>query len=291
MLSEPQEKKPSTTNNSCAIEFDKVVFAYPGKKQKVLDNVSFQIRQSQYVAIIGHNGSGKSTIAKLLTGLFTADGGQIKIFNEILNPKNATAIRRSLGIVFQNPANQFVGSTVEDDIAFGLENRCIPSVKMEGIIRDCAAKVGMSAYLKSEPQMLSGGQKQKVAIASVLALSPKIIIFDEATSMLDAVGEDEIQQIMFDLKTKENKTIISITHNLEEVLHADYVIVLNHGKVLLTGTPQEVLLQHELLKKNQLDVPQVLQLAIALRARGINVDLTLHQDQLMRQIRALANNR
>ena len=198
------------------LEVKNLSFSYDESTHAVR-HVSFAIEKGSYTTIIGHNGSGKSTIAKLLIGLLEKDEGEILIDDLPLNEENLMEIRSRVGIVFQNPDNQFIGSTVRDDIAFGLENHCVEQSKMDAIITEFAEKVNMSEYLESEPTRLSGGQKQRVAIAGVLAMAPEMIIFDESTSMLDPQGKDEINRVIRQLHEETQLTIISITHDIEEV--------------------------------------------------------------------------
>lgn len=238
------------------IEVKNVSFAYSEKK-KAVDDVSFNVEKGDYVTIIGHNGSGKSTMAKLIAGLLPIREGSISIDGLPVNEENIAGIRERLGIVFQNPDNQFIGSTVKDDIAFGLENKRVPSQDMQGIIEEYAAKVGLSDRLDYEPQNLSGGQKQRVAIAGILAMKPDIIIFDEATSMLDPKGKKEIKQLMYDLSGGDDITIISITHDIEEVLQSDRCLVLNKGRVFMYDDPKKVFSKPDQLRKIDLDVPFV----------------------------------
>ncbi len=236
------------------IEVRDLVYSYDGKKNAV-DGVSFAIEKGKYTAVIGHNGSGKSTLAKLLAGLLEAKEGEITIEGLRLDLENVRQIREKLGIVFQNPDNQFIGSTVRDDIAFGLENHLVPSGQMDDIINEYSAKVGLSTFLDKEPQNLSGGQKQRVAIAGILAMKPEILIFDEATSMLDPKGKSEIRKLMSELNDDDRFTIISITHDIEEVLQADECLVLNRGKLYMQGTPDEVFSHPQELRKIGLDIP------------------------------------
>ena len=238
------------------IEVKDVTFSYNGTRNAV-DGVSFDIEKGSYVTIIGHNGSGKSTMAKLIAGLLPIKKGKIVIDGDEVNEENIVMIRNKLGIVFQNPDNQFIGSTVKDDIAFGLENKMVESEKMPAIIEEYANKVGLSAFLNYEPQNLSGGQKQRVAIAGILAMHPSILIFDEATSMLDPKGKKEIKQLMYELSGDDEITIISITHDIEEVLQSDDCIVLNKGKIFMHGKPEAVFKEPEKLREIDLDIPFV----------------------------------
>ena len=234
-----------------AIRIENLTFGYTSKK-KVLKNLNLTINKGEYVTILGHNGSGKSTLAKLLVGLLEKESGLIYINDLELNEENIDKIRQEIGIVFQNPDNQFFGITVKDDIAFGLENRCYSPKDMEKLVLDYAKKVKMEEFLDRNPEELSGGQKQRVAIAGVMAFEPNIIIFDEATSMLDPNGAKEVIDTIKSLHNK--KTILSITHNLNEAIDSDRVIVLNKGKVVLNGTPKEVFKEKEILKEASLDI-------------------------------------
>lgn len=256
------------------IEVTNLTFSYD-KKVNVIDGVSFCVESGKYISIIGHNGSGKSTFAKLLIGLLEAQEGEIKAFGLEMNPKNVHEIRRKIGIVFQNPDNQFVGSTVRDDIAFGLENRCVPHEKMDEIIAEFAKKVHMEKFLDKEPENLSGGQKQRVAIAGVLALSPEVVIFDEATSMLDPRGKREVRECIKEMrKENPNLSILSITHDLEEAFASDEIIVLQEGKVVGHDKPENLLEKPEIFEKNSLDLPFKNKLVKELKEQGIELKNT-----------------
>lgn len=252
------------------IDVDKLTFSYDEKTDAVHE-VSFSIEKGQYCTIVGHNGSGKSTVAKLLTGLLEKKSGSIVIDGLELNIENLRKIRNKIGIVFQNPDNQFIGSTVRDDIAFGLENHCVEQVEMDPIIEEFSDRVGMHDYLNSEPTRLSGGQKQRVAIAGVLAMHPDIIIFDEATSMLDPQGKDEIKKVIMDLHKERHLTILSITHDIDEVTTSDYVLVMDEGQIILKGTPEEVFKKEDKLKETQFDLPYSMKLAKELDKLGVHI--------------------
>ena len=237
------------------IEVKHLTFSYDGKKN-VINDVSFSIESGTYVTLIGHNGSGKSTLSKLLMGLLDPGKDTIKAFGLEYSRKTIRDIRRHIGIVFQNPDNQFIGSTVRDDIAFGLENRCVKHEDMDSIINDFASKVNMSEYLDKEPQTLSGGQKQRVAIAGILAMKPDLIIFDEATAMLDPKGKREIADTIASMrKENPNLTLVSITHDVEEAFSSDRVIVLNQGQIVFDLPPQELLKHKNELHEIGLDIP------------------------------------
>jgi energy-coupling factor transport system ATP-binding protein len=237
----------------------------------VLQDINIEIKQGSYSVILGHNGSGKSTLAKLLIGLLPIQGGEVFVLGTKLEEKSIHEIRNKIGIVFQNPDNQFIGATVEDDIAFGLENHLIPHEQMQGIIDKFAKRVNMEMFLKQEPSNLSGGQKQRVAIAGVLAMSPQIIIFDEATSMLDPKGKNEIKELIAQMrKSNPDMSIISITHDVEEGLLADQVIIVNQGKVFKQGSPEMVFSNQAELRSVQLDVPFAYKLKQLLSDKGLD---------------------
>ncbi|MDD6460623.1 MAG: energy-coupling factor transporter ATPase [Absicoccus porci] len=257
-----------------AIEVSHLSFAYTEEAETIKD-VSFTIPKGSYTTIIGHNGSGKSTIAKLIIGLLGAKSGTIKILDQVVSPETIYELRSHVGIVFQNPDNQFIGSTVADDIAFGLENHCVPQEQMQDLIDKSAAAVGMTDFLDAEPTHLSGGQKQRVAIAGILAMAPEIIIFDESTSMLDPQGKASINQEINHLHQSRDITILSITHDMEEVAQSEHVIVLNQGKIEMEGTPKEIFAHPDLLKNMQLDIPFALKFSKYLQSKGI-----LHEDIL-----------
>ncbi|WP_340002665.1 energy-coupling factor ABC transporter ATP-binding protein [Oceanobacillus sp. FSL K6-0127] len=253
------------------IEFRNVSFRYGDEGPWVLKNCSFEIYENEWVAIIGHNGSGKSTIAKLLNGLLFPQEGEIIIDGEVVNEESIWNIRKEVGMVFQNPDNQFVGATVQDDVAFGMENRGVPREEMKKRIIDTLAAVGMQDYRITEPHRLSGGQKQRVAIASVLAIAPKVLILDEATAMLDPSGRQEIMQTVASIQGREKLSLITITHDLQEVAQADRVIVMNSGEIWKEQTPREIFSQKEALREIGLDVPFVAILAGELKQAGVAI--------------------
>ncbi|GFP05743.1 energy-coupling factor transporter ATP-binding protein EcfA1 [Lactobacillus helveticus] len=222
-------------SNDNAIEFKHVKFTYPDSKKAVLKDVNFVVKKGSWTSLIGHNGSGKSTISKLINGLLLPDensDSKITVLGTNVTAENIWDIREKVGIVFQNPDNQFVGATVGDDVAFGLENRGVPRQEMIKIVRNVLSEVGMLEYIDSEPANLSGGQKQRIAIAGILAVEPQIIILDESTSMLDPSGRKQILKIIIELMKKKQLTVVSITHDIDEANMADSVIVLNDGEII-----------------------------------------------------------
>ena len=259
---------------SKALEVTHVKFGYT-KDQIIFEDLNLDCNVGEYVCIIGHNGSGKSTLAKILIGLNEIQEGEIKIFDQVLNEKDVYDIRKNVGIIFQNPDNQFIGTTVRDDIAFGLENNLVPHEEMEGIIEKFAKRVNMLEFLDKEPGSLSGGQKQRVAIAGTLAMNPKLLIMDESTSMLDPRGKKEIRELTNELRD-ENKelTILSITHDIEEALQADRVIVINHGQVMINDKPEVVFKNVDVLRDIKLDIPFTYKLNEVLNKNGIKVEST-----------------
>lgn len=252
------------------IEIKNLNFSYD-QTQDVVKDVSFVVKKGSYTTLIGHNGSGKSTIAKLIIGLLEKEKGSILIDGEELSLETIEGIRRKIGIVFQNPDNQFIGATVRDDIAFGLENHQVAPSEMDEIIENYAKEVGMSEYLDHEPTRLSGGQKQRVAIAGILSMKPEILILDEATSMLDPEGKEDINNLVKQLHKENNMTILSITHDVEEVLKSDHVIVMYEGRIVKDGTPSEVMKNEEELVRLKLAAPYSVRLANELKKLGIHV--------------------
>lgn len=254
-----------------AIEAKNISYSYDGKVD-VIKDISFKIPIGSYVTLIGHNGSGKSTLAKLICYLIEPSKGFIYYNGKEMNEENITDIRKNIGIVFQNPDNQFIGSSVEDDIAFGLENRNIELEKMRELVHTFAKKVGMEKFLDKEPTELSGGQKQRVAIAGILALNLKIIIFDEATSMLDPEGVSEIKNLIFEMKEADpNLTFISITHDIEEAYLSDFCIILKNGTIYKEGKPEDIFANEQDILDVNLDIPFVLKIKNALARENIEI--------------------
>lgn len=273
------------------IEIKDISFSY-NDECLVLENFSLNIKKGKYSVIIGHNGSGKSTLAKLIIGLLEAESGSIFIEGLELNEKNLSLIREKVGIVFQNPDNQFIGSTVEDDIAFGLENHCVPHEDMKKIILDYAEKVNMTKFLEKEPSQLSGGQKQRVAIAGVLAMKPQILILDEATSMLDPKGKREIKELIKKMRDViPGLTIISITHDIDEAISSDEVIVMNKGKVFKVGTPQEIFENEKELLDISLDLPFAYKLYYELNKHNIKISKHLDSEGMVNELCPLSSEK
>ena len=253
------------------IEVKDLTFRYFESEQLALNNVSLSINKNEWVAIIGPNGSGKSTLAKVINGLLVPEAGEVYINSLLLNEESVWNIRRLVGMVFQNPDNQFVGATVEDDVAFGLENHGVERDEMIARIEEALEQVRMTEYKKSEPARLSGGQKQRDAIAGVLALRPEVIILDEATAMLDPLGRKEVIAAVKAIKEKYNLTVISITHDIDEASNADRIIVMNQGKLVRQDDPYNIFILGDELIKMGLDIPFAQKIHMELERRGIEV--------------------
>jgi len=255
------------------IEVKNLKYKYDQEDEKyTLNDVSFHVKQGEWLSIIGHNGSGKSTTVRLIDGLLEAESGDIYISGDKLTADNVWEKRRLIGMVFQNPDNQFVGATVEDDVAFGLENQGVPLEEMRVRVQEALELVGMASFKKREPARLSGGQKQRVAIAGIVALRPNIVILDEATSMLDPEGRLELIRIVKEIKDEHNMTVISITHDLDEVALSDLVIVMKNGQIESTSTPAELFMRDDLIELD-LEQPFTANLAESLRQAGIAIPL------------------
>lgn len=254
-----------------AVTLTDIQYQYPDAKQPVLDGINLAFPAGQWTALIGRNGSGKSTMARLIDGLLVPQSGQIKVGDLPVTEDNLTKVHQHVGIVFQNPDNQFVGATVADDVAFGLENRQVPREEMPSRIQRALEAVDMAGLSESEPTMLSGGQKQRVALAGILALRPQVIILDEATSMLDPAGRQLVLSLLERLRDQQQFTIISITHDPAEMAMADRVVVLDQGKIARQGTTAEVLRDVALLEKIGVGIPAGQQLRQELADRGIAV--------------------
>ncbi|MDR2568516.1 MAG: energy-coupling factor transporter ATPase [Mycoplasmataceae bacterium] len=271
------------SEKKAVIEFKNVMFGYTPTMLNIND-VSFNIYEGEYVCVIGHNGSGKSTISKIMTGLLNIRGGKVNVYGNEIDSNNTKNIRNNIGIIFQNPDNQFVGLTVSDDIAFGLENHRVPQEKMDDIINLVAKSTGVSDLLNKSPNELSGGQKQRVAIAGIIACNPKIIIFDESTSMLDPNAKQDLKKLMLFLKNQYGKTIISVTHDMEEVTECDRVLIMNGGKLLKSGSPKEIFEDRKFLQSIKLDVPFSLQVCLEM------AEVTGHEFPLSLKLNDVVNN-
>ena len=270
------------------VKLSHIDFRYYGSEVNSLTDVSLEIKEGEWVAIIGPNGSGKSTLAKIMNGLLVPAAGQVTIKDLTIDEETVWEARRSVGMVFQNPDNQFVGSTVEDDVAFGLENNGVPRQEMISRIEEALAEVRMSEFKDKEPVRLSGGQKQRVALASILALRPDIIILDEATSMLDPNGRQEVIAAIRKIKERFNLTVISITHDLDEASLADRILMMQGGRLVQDKKPEEIFLMGEQLVEQGLDVPFSQKLKDALAARGLDVpDNYLDEEALLTWITPL----
>ncbi len=239
---------------------------------RAIDDLSLDIEKGDFVAILGHNGSGKSTFAKQVNALLMPTDGTLWISDMNTQDEDKIwEIRKKTGMVFQNPDNQIIGNIVEEDVGFGPENIGVPTDEIWKRVDDSLEAVGMTAYRKQSPNKLSGGQKQRVAIAGVMAMRPQCIVLDEPTAMLDPNGRSEVIRTVRDLNKKEGVTVLLITHYMEEVIHADRVIVMDDGRIVMDGTPREIFSRVEELKRYRLDVPQVTELAYELKKAGLPV--------------------
>ncbi|GAB7232063.1 energy-coupling factor ABC transporter ATP-binding protein [Facklamia hominis] len=257
-------------------------FRYPNANRDALNSISFSVNKGEWLAVIGPNGSGKSTLAKMINGLLAPYQGSVEVNGRLLNEDSLWQIRKEVGIVFQNPDNQFVGATVEDDVAFGLENLGIDRQEMVQRIHEVLKQVRMEAFLKKEPAKLSGGQKQRVAIAGILALRPDVIILDESTSMLDPLGRKTIIKTVRELKEKYQLTVISITHDIDEASQADRILILKEGKVMKLALPEAVFSLGEDLIAMGLDLPFAEKLRLCLKEQDVPVpDKYLTEEELV----------
>lgn len=254
--------------------------------RNVLDDVSFSVNKGEFVCLLGHNGCGKSTVAKHLNAMLLPTGGKLYVDSiDTVKDEVDFAIRRKVGLVLQNPDNQLVASIVEEDVAFGPENLGVKPKEIRRRVDEALKAVDMYDYRMQPPHKLSGGQKQRVAIAGIIAMQPDCIVLDEPTAMLDPKGREEVMRTIKRLNKEHGITIVLITHYMEEAVDADRVIVMDDGKILTSGTPQEVFSQVELLKRHRLDVPQVTELCYKLRALGVDIDtLSLHSDECISKI-------
>ena len=254
-----------------------------------VDNVNIDIKAGDFVAVLGHNGSGKSTFAKHLNALVMPTEGTV--YDDGMDTKdsgNTLSIRQTAGMVFQNPDNQIVGTLVDEEVGFGPENIGVPTEEIWERVEKSLKAVGMYQFRSASPNKLSGGQKQRVAIAGIVAMKPKCIVLDEPTAMLDPLGRKEVLNVLHELNRKENVTIILITHYMEEVIDADYVYVMDGGKLVMDGTPRQIFTQVEMLKSMRLDVPQVTELAYELKKAGLPIkDGIIRNEELVEELKRL----
>lgn len=259
------------------IECNNVVFKYStgeeGIEKLAIDGLNLQVSKGEFLVILGHNGSGKSTVAKHMNALLIPTEGTVIVNGlDTCDENNIWDIRSSAGMVFQNPDNQLVATIVEEDVAFGPENLGIPSKEIRERVNEALEKVGMSEYKNHAPHLLSGGQKQRVAIAGILAMKPKCIIFDEPTAMLDPAGRKEVLNNIKELNKKYGITVILITHYMDEAAEADRIVVMDKGKAIIEGIPRDIFSEVETMKKIGLDVPQVTEICYELKKAGLNID-------------------
>lgn len=276
------------------VQTEKLVFEYEKRDEdgnvigasRAIDEVDIDVKEGQFIAVLGHNGSGKSTLAKHLNAILMPTDGTVWVDGrDTKKPEELWNVRQAAGMVFQNPDNQIIGTVVEEDVGFGPENLGVPTDEIWQRVEDSLKAVGMLSYRHHSPNKLSGGQKQRVAIAGVVAMEPKCIVLDEPTAMLDPVGRKEVLKTVQKLREEKKVTVILITHYMEEVVDADKIYVMDHGKVVMEGTPGEIFSQVEKLKEYRLDVPQVTVLADELRKRGLDIPAgILRKEELVTEL-------
>ena len=276
------------------VQTDDLIFEYAKRDEegnvigsyRAIDQVNLEVEEGQFIAVLGHNGSGKSTLAKHLNAILVPTEGTVWVDGtNTSDPNELWNVRQSAGMVFQNPDNQIIGTVVEEDVGFGPENLGVPTDEIWQRVEDSLKAVGMISYRHHSPNKLSGGQKQRVAIAGVIAMKPRCIVLDEPTAMLDPIGRKEVLRTVEELRKKEKVTVILITHYMEEVIDADKVFVMDHGHVVMEGTPREIFSQVDTLKKYRLDVPQVTILADELKKRGLDIPAgILRKEELVEAI-------
>ena len=253
------------------IQAHDVCFQYPDAAQPAVDHVSLDVNRGEFLAVLGRNGSGKSTFAKLLNALLIPTEGTVVVDgHRATGEEDCFPVREVCGMVFQNPDNQIVATIVEEDCAFGLENMGVDPAEIRRRVDETLAEVGMEKFAEASPSMLSGGQKQRVAVAGVLAMRPKVIVFDESTAMLDPVGRHDVFTLAQKLNRNEGITIVWITHFMDEAVRADRVVVMDAGKIAMQGTPREVFSHVQQIRALGLDVPEMMQLSAELRAAGLD---------------------
>lgn len=281
------------------IQTEKLVYEYEKRDEegnvigtsRAIDEVDIEAKEGQFIAILGHNGSGKSTLAKHLNAILMPTEGSVWVDGKnTSNPDELWNVRQSAGMVFQNPDNQIIGTVVEEDVGFGPENLGVPTDEIWQRVEESLKAVGMIEYRHHSPNKLSGGQKQRVAIAGVVAMEPKCIVMDEPTAMLDPVGRRELLKTVHKLRKQKKVTVILITHYMEEVVDADKIFVMDHGKVVMEGSPKEIFSKVDELKSYRLDVPQVTILADELRKRGLDIPKgILRKEELVEAVERLTS--
>ena len=281
------------------IQTEKLVYEYEKRDEegnvigtsRAIDGVDIEAKEGQFIAILGHNGSGKSTLAKHLNAILMPTEGSVWVNGKnTSNPDELWNVRQSAGMVFQNPDNQIIGTVVEEDVGFGPENLGVPTDEIWQRVEESLKAVGMIEYRHHSPNKLSGGQKQRVAIAGVVAMEPKCIVMDEPTAMLDPVGRREVLKTVHKLRKQRKVTVILITHYMEEVVDADKIFVMDHGKVVMEGSPKEIFSKVDELKSYRLDVPQVTILADELRKRGLDIPKgILRKEELVEAVERLTS--
>ncbi len=279
------------------VQTEKLVFEYEKRDEdgniigasRAIDEVDIDVKEGQFIAVLGHNGSGKSTLAKHLNAILVPTDGTVWVDGRnTKKPEELWNVRQTAGMVFQNPDNQIIGTVVEEDVGFGPENLGVPTDEIWKRVEDSLKAVGMLSYRHHSPNKLSGGQKQRVAIAGVVAMEPKCIVLDEPTAMLDPVGRKEVLKTVRKLREEKKVTVILITHYMEEVVDADKIYVMDHGKVVMEGAPREIFSEVEKLKEYRLDVPQVTILADELRKRGLDIPKgILRKEELVSELTKL----
>ena len=281
------------------IQTEKLVYEYEKRDEegnvigtsRAIDEVDIEAKEGQFIAILGHNGSGKSTLAKHLNAILLPTEGSVWVDGKnTSNPDELWNVRQSAGMVFQNPDNQIIGTVVEEDVGFGPENLGVPTDEIWQRVEESLKAVGMIEYRHHSPNKLSGGQKQRVAIAGVVAMEPKCIVMDEPTAMLDPVGRREVLKTVHKLRKQKKVTVILITHYMEEVVDADKIFVMDHGKVVMEGSPKEIFSKVDELKSYRLDLPQVTILADELRKRGLDIPKgILRKEELVEAVERLTS--
>jgi energy-coupling factor transport system ATP-binding protein len=290
-----EEKYIIKTENLSFTYFDGDIDEMKNDEIPALRAVNLSIKEGEYISVLGHNGSGKSTLAKLLNLILIPTSGKIYIDGKDVSDENLSEdevfeVRKKIGMVFQNPDNQIVATVVEEDVAFGAENLGLPREEIRRRVINALNVVGMQDYARHAPHKLSGGQKQRVAIAGIIAMKPRVIIFDESTAMLDPIGRKSVIEIMEKLNREENITVINITHYMEEAARADRVIVINDGEMILDGTPKEVFSKVDLLHSIGLESPQSTELVNKLRSAGFDVDIqAIGEEECLKTILSVLN--